>query len=266
MKEDIREQIKTLSDIKEKIHNEHKGKVVSIYISGSHLYGWSSEDSDIDYRGIFQYNPRELMGRGQPKEVIDLYKNDKILDVSLWEIKKVIDRAFDGNCNIMEEMNAQQVYRTDIYGELKTLLNKEWNLKGIYYSYRGLADNNYRKFIMNNKEERSVKKYLYVFRGILAGRYALDNSALQPDMNKLVKYYRVPELKELLDIKKEGKEKDIVPETVDNGRLDQLYLEQLTKLDNKHDEMFESGTLTTISKELKDEINEWLKSTRMEYR
>jgi len=76
------------------IHNElNKGgiKLFSLTISGSHLYGFSSEDSDVDYRGIFQESTDHFLALNNPKEVIEL-KNigtDKD-DIVLFELKKEI--------------------------------------------------------------------------------------------------------------------------------------------------------------------------------
>lgn len=269
MKEELIEQIELLSDVKNNIHNKD-GILLNLYKSGSDLYGWRSKDSDIDYRGLYQLNPRWFLGNQYYKDVAEMYKDSKELDVVLFEVRKAIDLALKGNCNMIEEFVAEQIYMTVDFLELQQLMYEAWNAKGLYGSYKGLAMSNYKKFILGivgknqevRKPQKTVKKYLYVFRDILAGRYAMDNGMIEPNMSVLLKYYRVNEVKELLKLKKKGKEKENIPDTVDDGTLDGLIVEQFKKLDKAYVDT-ETQIKPTVGQ--KEDINKWLVDLRKEW-
>lgn len=166
---DIKEEIQLISKLKNNVCSKN-GKLMNIYISGSHLYGWESKDSDVDIRGCFILNKEQFLGLNKPLEIIEL-KTEKNKDIVLFEVRKLINLALQSNCNILEEINSEQFYKTADFVKLKQLLNNTFGKKGIYNSYRGMAEFNYKKFILSGKN--IVKKYLYVFRGLMAGIYFL---------------------------------------------------------------------------------------------
>jgi len=49
----LEDQIKTIARVKQKVDETQNGEVIYITISGSDLYGFSSKDSDVDYRGTY---------------------------------------------------------------------------------------------------------------------------------------------------------------------------------------------------------------------
>jgi len=50
MELDLEEQVKIISQIKNEL-GKRSARLFSLMISGSHLYGFSSPDSDVDIRG-----------------------------------------------------------------------------------------------------------------------------------------------------------------------------------------------------------------------
>lgn len=232
--------------LKNEVHKRN-AYLVSFFESGSSFYGWRSQDSDYDIRGIFKHKKETLLGINRPIDTID-FKKLKIegledFDIVLFEIGKVAYLALKGNCNMIEELSANQMFAEPDFLDLQELLLNSWGKRGAFGSYNGLATRNYKKFILGKKKEdrehpeyRSVKKYLYVYRGLLAGRYLLDNEVMEQDMEKLAKYYRVSEAKELLKLKRKGKEKEQLENlrVDDDGRFDRGLYEQWTKLDESY--------------------------------
>ncbi len=162
---EIKEETELISNLKNGVHSRG-GKLLNAYISGSHLYGWESKDSDIDIRGCYILRKENFLGLDKPKEVIEIKTEDN-KDIVLFEIGKLISLALKGNCNILEELNSPQFYKNADFINLKQLINNAFGKKGIYNSYRGLAEFNYKRFILRGKN--TIKKYLYVFRGIDGG-------------------------------------------------------------------------------------------------
>lgn len=224
-----RESMELISFLKSHVHDKN-GTLLSLCISGSTLYGWDSHDSDIDVRGCYALDRREFLGIGNPKLV--LKPKFKDYDIELQEIKKeVYEGGIKSNCTFLEHIYAPQIYKHNEYPTIANTIKNSWTAQ-VYGSYNGMASFNYKKFIAQGRN--TVKKYLYVFRGLLSGRYALDHGIIEPNLEKLLKYYRVPLVKDLLKIKREGKENEPL-KILDSGELDNLIIKQFAKLDEAKD-------------------------------
>lgn len=211
--------------IKDKVA-QHDGKIINLMISGSHLFGFASPDSDIDYRGCFQLSTNKLLTTRIPKDFVeykilkegmttadtefhDIYDKEVVLD----ELGKEVGLLLAGNCNHWEHLTARQLITTEIHREMQIIFSKQMNLNGIYHSYSGMADQNYNKFIKGGKH--SVKKYLYVLRGLMAGYWALDTGRIEPNIGILATEYGSTVVDELIDLKIRGTEKGLVNKNKD---------------------------------------------------
>ena len=252
----IKEEIKLISKLKQRVAMKN-GKLFNAYVSGSHLYGWESKDSDIDIRGCFILSKEEFLGLKEPKEVIEIKTEDN-QDIVLFELKKLISLALKGNCNILEELNAPQLYKKADFIKLKQLLNNAIGKKGIYNSYKGLAEQNYKRFILQGKN--TVKKYLYVFRGLMAGIYVLQTGLIKPNIEELNKHFKIKEVTKLLEIKRKGLENEPLKD-LEEGKLDLLIRDLLDKIDEAYlkCKMPEKPTDEEI-----EEVNKFLIKLRLE--
>ncbi len=192
------------------------------------LYGWRSHNSDIDIRGIFVLNKNNFLGLGKPIDILEIESEH---DIVLFEIKKVINLALKGNCNMLEEINASQLYKKTDFLKLKQLINNSAGKTGVYNSYKGLAEFNYKKFILQGRN--TVKKYLYVFRGLLAGIYFLQTGRIQPNINDLNKHFKIHEIRKLIEIKQRGAE-NVPLKDLEEGTLDSIVKNLFEKLDEAY--------------------------------
>ncbi|MBI1971717.1 MAG: nucleotidyltransferase domain-containing protein [Candidatus Aenigmarchaeota archaeon] len=215
-------EVRLIAHVKKEIHERAGGgRLLSLIISGSHLYGFSSEDSDFDIRGIFLIDPHKLLGLSRPKEILEIRNfEDQRYDIVLTEASKEIGLSLNGNCNALEHFNAPAIYSTREYIELKEIINNIFPKAGLYNSYKGMADFNYRKFIAQGRN--TVKKYLYVFRGLMAGIYALETGQIEANIEKLNQYFKFKEITELIAAKKASKENDLLPKSIESGVLEDL--------------------------------------------
>lgn len=249
------ESIKVIADLKNEVHNKN-GILLNLYISGSDLYGWRSNDSDVDIRGTYILDKREFLGLKTPKDTLQI-KGYEDYDIDLFEIKKSLQLALKSNCTVLEGYYAPQIYATKEYTDIAEKVKELWG-KQIFAPYKGMAEHNYRKFIAQGRN--TVKKYLYVFRSLLAGRYALDNGIIESDMGTLAQYYRVDVAKKLLKIKKAGKENEPLKD-LDSGVLDDEIIKQFAKLEQaKENSKLPDGP----SPEQKREIENKLINMRLE--
>lgn len=253
MRVSIEDQIKAVSAIKRKVDTSQNGKVIYITISGSDLYGFPSKDSDVDYRGTYIMGTENLLGLSKKRDLIEMKP-----DIVMFELAKEINLAIKGNCNVLEHINAEPIYRTAESLELKQMVNNTFGKSGLYNSYRGMATFNYKKFILRGK--RTYKKYLYVFRGIMAGTYALQTGRIQSNIVELNKYFKIPLVKTLVQYKLDGAEMEEVSDLVDSGELDALIPPLFERMDKAY------GRCKIQSKPDEDgvaEINQWLIEQRI---
>ncbi len=253
---EIKEETELISKIKNRVHSAG-GTLLNAYISGSHLYGWESEDSDIDIRGCYVLRKENFLGLTKPKEVIEI-KTEDDKDIVLFEAKKLISLAIKGNCNILEEINAPQLYKQADVVKLKQLINNAFGKKGIYNSYRGLAEFNYKRFIMAGRN--TVKKYLYVFRGLMAGIYCLQTGLIKPNIEELNKHFKIKEVNKLLEIKRKGLENEPLKD-LEEGTLDGIIKNLFDKIDEAY---LKCKMPETPAKEEIEEINKFLIKLRLE--
>lgn len=225
----LKDEIEMVSRLKN-VAVGNRGTLFNVYISGSHLYGWNSVDSDIDIRGSILLDKENFLGLKNAKEVFDV-KDEGNYDIVLFELKKLISLALKGNCNILEELNAPQLYKTASFVTLRNMVNNAFGKNGIYNSYRGLAEFNYKKFIMQGRN--TVKKYLYVFRGLMAGIYCLRTGKVQPNIVELNKHFKIEEVDKLLEIKLAGKEQEPLKD-MDQALLDKKINELFDMIDEAY--------------------------------
>jgi len=256
---ETKEEIELIAGLKNFAVNKG-GKLFNLYISGSHLYGWNSPKSDLDIRGSILLDKDNFLGLETPEEVWE--KTAENYDITLFEIKKMVHLALKGNCNILEEINAPQIYKSGEFLKLRQLINNAFGKRGIYNSYKGMAEFNYKKFIKQGRN--TVKKYLYVLRGLMAGIYCMETGQIQPNIEELNKRFKIKEVDILLKAKREENETlslygEIIP--VENGRLDLIIKELFDKLDEAY---LKCKIPEVPEKEDIDEINKYLIKLRKE--
>jgi len=250
----LEEQIKAIAEIKKKIDEKQNGELIYLTISGSDLYGFPSQDSDVDYRGTYLTGTENFLGLHKRRDVIEMKP-----DIVLFELGKEINLALKGNCNVLEHINAKPIYRTAEYLQMKQMINNTFPKNGLYNSYRGMAMFNYKKFIM--KGRKTYKKYLYVFRGLMAGTYALQTGRIEPNTETLNKYFKIPEVKTLIKAKREGFENEKVTSIIEDGSLDALIPTLFDQMDKAYTR---SKIPEKVDPQLWNEINSWLINLRTE--
>lgn len=256
---------KDVNQIKKLVNNEYSGRLLYITISGSHLYGFESKDSDIDYRGCYLVDTNKLLGLDEPKDYIQ--KESGRNDIVLFELAKELKLLDVGNCNVLEHLFAKQIYTSDEYFEIKKMISLNLNMSGIYNSYRGMAWENYNKFCL--KGQHSIKKFLYVFRGILAGMHALETRTIEPNLEKLLRgnealFYHEP-ITQLINLKKDGLEKDLLSDNL-LPIYHKLVEEMITMIDQTYEKIKPSEQVQRdLDKTRHELLEKFLKRVRKNY-
>lgn len=182
-----------MSDEKENIVNvckqmcESKNfQLIFLCESGSRSWGYSLPDSDYDIRGIYVKSRDDYMyahfGKDNDSGVIEKKIND--YDISLWDVRKVIDLYFrNGNQMPIWWVCSDIVYFENDKGRsLKTfLLEKNLN------NYNRIASQ-YFGIIMEKTKNPTLKGYIFAWRSILCANHLIETRSTPPQ-----------NIKELLD-------------------------------------------------------------------
>ncbi len=206
--------------------NEFKVKPAYIALSGSHLYGFPSKDSDIDIRCCHIMDSKELFHLTRAVETdmtdsdsfeeseektleekrhkqmrdktsvlqwngeIEIDGKKTLIEFESMEIKKVICLAMANNSNILEHIFSKNLLTSPPTECMRMKeLTKQSMSKIVFKPYHGLGEANYKKFIdsMNpTYRDKLVKKYLYVMRAYLAGAHALRTGEIEPCIRPLI--------------------------------------------------------------------------------
>ena len=240
-----------LQKIRESLKKD-SARLLFLTISGSDLYGFSSKDSDIDLRGVFAYKTSELLGFENLEDVKKFQFGN--YDIVLYELKKAIGLVLAGNCTFVENLHSLPIYLSRDFKSLREVLLKTVNRQGLALSYRGMGIHNYKKYLSSVSKTAPVKKFLYVFRGLLCARNILENSEIEPNINRLLERYNYPEIKLLVELKQKGKENGELRNTNTIRRLEELYQELLEMVNIK----IKKTSFNPVSKELREEIKKEL--------
>jgi uncharacterized protein len=210
LSEQIDKHFKAVGMIKD--HVSRQGGVVGlIMLSGAHMYGFASSNSDYDYRGFFIFRTGKILSlkyNPNKHEHLDPKFDDELIDCSLMEIKKFMNLAMTMNCNVLEHVFCESLVNTTESLELKRIIQDSLSKKGLYDSYKGMAGFNYKKFIYTGNK-KTVKKYLYIFRALMAGIEALTTKKIEPNIVRLNERFKDPVVDELIKDKVGGLEDDL---------------------------------------------------------
>lgn len=96
--------------------NEHLGNnIMLLTIGGSHAYGTSNANSDIDIRGIATERPQEIIGLSSFEQVVDLNT-----DTTIYSFKKIVSLLLNMNPNTIEIFGTRDdmIFYINKYGKM----------------------------------------------------------------------------------------------------------------------------------------------------
>lgn len=178
-----------------------------VTISGAHLYGFPSHDSDYDLRGVHLLPLRDVVGLHGQKDTIEHMKVVDGLEIDLvtHDIKKFFELLLKKSGNILERIYSPLVlHSTPEHDELKTIVPQTLTVHHTHH-YFGFSRRKWGEFIEN--ESHSVKSLLYTYRTLLTGIHLMKTGEVQANLVKLNAVYKLPYIPELIAAKLAGDEK-----------------------------------------------------------
>jgi uncharacterized protein len=208
-----------------------------VTVSGAHLYGFPSADSDVDLRGCHQLPLREIVGLDAPNETVEYETVHEGTEVELvsHEIAKYLRLLVRHNGYILEQiLSPIVVLGQEFLTELRPLANR-CITRHHYHHYRGFFAT--QRKLLEKENPKRAKPLLYAYRVLMTGIHLLRTGEIEANLPRLNEHFHFSFLGELMERKIHG-------ENISMGDLDwQFHEAKLAALETSLDRAFEESRL-----------------------
>lgn len=184
-------------------------------VSGAHLYGFPSRDSDVDLRGVHLLPAADLVGLREPEETRSrMWDRDGTeMDLVTHDLRKFVRLMLRHNGYVLEQLLSPLVVHTgEAHRELVALAPGVLTRHHAHH-YRGFATTQWRLFGKTGE----LKPLLYTFRVLLTGVHLMRGGEVQADLRALVGEAGAPAY--LPDLIAAKAEREHGPADVDHARV-----------------------------------------------
>jgi uncharacterized protein len=228
-----------------------------VTVSGAHLYGFPSPDSDYDLRGVHVLPAREVVGLEPGRETIELSaeRDGLALDLVTHDARKFLLLLLKKNGYVLEQLYSPLVvHTTPEHEELKEIA-RGCITRHHSHHYFGFAETQWKLF--NKESPRRVKPLLYVFRVLLTGIHLMRTGEVEANLARLNEEFKLPYVEELIARKLGGPEQSALEE----ADLP-LYQREYERLRGGLEEAYQKSTLPEMGS-AKGALNELLVRLRL---
>jgi predicted nucleotidyltransferase len=226
-----------------------------VTVSGAHLYGFPSPDSDVDLRGCHMLPLRVIVSLDQVGETIERKCDLAGTEVELvsHDLGKYLRLLVKNNGYVLEQIFSPIVVLGQQFLEELRPLAKRCITRHHYHHYRGFLATQ-RKLLLK-QEPKSVKTLLYAYRVVLSGIHLLKTGEVEAFLPRLAEEYQQTFADELIAQKRQEK-------AVSEG-LDWAFHDgRLTELEAMLDQSYEQSPLP-VERD-RDAVNRFLVEWRLQ--
>jgi predicted nucleotidyltransferase len=228
-------------------------------ISGAHLYGFPSPDSDYDLRGAHILPVERVVGLQVRDETVEDSRviEGLEMDIVSHDVKKFFGLLLKKNGYVLEQLYSPLVVLTTTeHSELKAA-SAGAITKHHSHHYFGFAETQWKLF--EKERPRRVKPLLYVYRVLLTGIHLMRTGEINANLVELNAEFRLPYIADLVARKLGGPEQSKL-EDADVGFHEGEYQRLRGELQVAHD----ASRLPEVpSDETKGRLNELLVRVRL---
>jgi uncharacterized protein len=173
-------------------------------ISGAHLYGFPSVDSDFDLRGVHLLPARDVLGLNARRDTIEVSEvvQGTQIDLVTHDVEKFFRLLLRRNGYVLEQLTSPLVVHTKPeHAELRALVPGLVTRHHAHH-YLGFARNQWRMFL--KQQPGQVKTLLYVYRVLLTGLHLMQTGRIEANLVTLNADHRLPFIDALVAAKVAG--------------------------------------------------------------
>ena len=217
-----------LANAAERLRGEvlrHSYRLVFATVSGAHLYGFPSPDSDYDLRGCHVLPVREVVGLDPGRETVESSTAGDGLEIDLvtHDVKKFFGLLLKKNGYVLEQLYSPLVVHTTPEHEELKAVARGCITRHHCHHYLGFAETQWRLF--DKQRPRRVKPLLYVYRVLLTGIHLMRTGEVEANLVRVNAEARLPHVDDLIARKLAGPEKSAIDDA--DGGFHQREYERL---------------------------------------
>jgi predicted nucleotidyltransferase len=166
------------------VRQHYNAKPLFMCVTGSHMWGTSDKDSDLDIRGVFINRTYDVLSLYPPRDTIETINAFPNVDIQMYELGKTFKMLLGNNGNIVEMLLTPTVFldtsEVDFTAVADGFLTQELATyyAGYYHSQRKRAAQN-----------RGGKALLYAYRELMAGIILMKYKSIVYDFPTLIKVF-----------------------------------------------------------------------------
>jgi len=175
-------------------------------ISGAHLYGFPSPDSDYDLRGAHILPAAEAVGLLPRRETIEVggLREGVEMDLVTHDVLKFFSMLLKRNGYVLEQLFSPLIVETTPEHEELKAIASGCITRHHSHHYVGFAATQWD--LLQKDDPPRVKPLLYVYRVILTGIYLMRTGRVEANLMRLNEEFRLPYVPELVARKVAGTE------------------------------------------------------------
>ena len=226
-------------------------------ISGAHLYGFPSPDSDYDLRGVHLLPLGDVVGLRPGRETVEVSTVVDGLEIDLvtHDAAKLFAMVLKKNGYVLEQAFSPLVLRTSPEHEELKRIAARCVTRHHAHHYLGFAATQWRLFAKESPPR--VKPLLYVYRVLLTGLHLMRTGEVEANLVRLNESARLPYVEDLVGRKLAGPEQSVLTD----ADLE-FHRAEYERLRGELEESFRSSRLPELP-QAADELNDLLVRLRL---
>ncbi len=175
-------------------------------ISGAHLYGFPSPDSDFDLRGTHILPLKAVVGLDTKDETVQVERfiEGLEMDIVSHDVRKFFGLLLKKNGYVLEQLYSPLiVHAMPEHEELKSL-TAGLITRHHSHHYFGFAEGQWHLFL--KESPRRVKPLLYTYRVLLTGTWLMRTEKVEANLLTLNEEFKLPFISDLVARKLAGPE------------------------------------------------------------
>lgn len=187
--------------------DQHPWPMLFVTVSGAHLYGFASPDSDYDLRGAHYMPAKETVGLTLPRETYEVMDLDAEVEMDLvtHDAKKFFAMLLNKNGYVLEQIFSPIVIQAVPEHEELKAIAANCITRFNHHHFKNFSKGQWEDLRKTNKP--TVKKLLYAYRPVLAGIHLMTEHVIESNINTLNERFQFAYIDELVQAKTEGTEK-----------------------------------------------------------
>lgn len=225
-----------------------------VTVSGAHLYGFPSPDSDVDLRGSHLLPLRDVLGlmhANQTQEISGIHAGIEV-DLVSHDAGKYLGLLTKNNGYILEQIFSPLVVDGQEFLDELRPLARRCITRHHFHHYRGFYGT--QRKLLEKEAPKRAKSLLYAYRVLLTGIHLLRTGEVEANLVHLNDHFRLPWIPDLIASKTAEK---IAPADLDWS----FHAERLDALERELEAAFSASKLPEDRD--KREVSEFLIDLRL---